>query len=75
MIAARPPTPIVALPLWEWPDWPHCNGGDAKNATSYFCVKGSQNAPTESSSNRAVMVTLSLSSPASIGVGAAPPRT
>ena len=48
MIAARPPTPIVALPLWEWPDWPHYNGGDAKNATSYSCVKGSQNAPTES---------------------------
>ena len=37
-----------SLPLCEWPDWPHYNGGDAKSATSYSCVKGSQNAVTES---------------------------
>jgi hypothetical protein len=58
----KPPGPLTAveqsleptiaatrsLPLCEWPDWPHYNGGDAKNATSYSCVKGSQNALTES---------------------------
>ena len=36
-----------SLPLCEWPDWPHYNGGDAKNATSYSCIKGSPNALTE----------------------------
>ena len=63
-----------SLPLCEWPDWPHYNGGDAKNATSYSCIKGSQNALTEFSSNLALTVTVSLSSPASIGVGAAAAR-
>jgi hypothetical protein len=37
-----------SLPLCEWPAWPHYNGGDVKDASSYACVKGSQSALTGS---------------------------
>ena len=37
-----------SLPLCEWPAWPHYNSGDAKDASSYTCVKGSQSAFTGS---------------------------
>jgi hypothetical protein len=37
-----------ALPLCEWPAWPHYNGGDAKQASSYSCLTRSQSALTGS---------------------------
>ena len=34
----EPPFPVLrARPLCEWPQWPHYNGGDVKQAASFNC--------------------------------------